>query len=152
MTSGATSGAPGVVARSPVSRALYFVGGWVCVGLGSLGVIVPGLPTTIFFIVAASCFARSSPRFEQWVLNLPRIGPMVRDHRAGLGMPRRAKVIALAMMWASIGVSAWFLRGRPPIVAVVVLAAVAGTAYITLRVPTRERVLAARGEEPGVVT
>ncbi len=133
-------------------RWAWFALGWLAVAVGTVGIVVPGLPTTVFFVAAAACFSRSSPRFEQWVLNLPRIGPMVRDHRAGLGMPRRAKVIALAMMWASIGVSAWFLRGRPPIVAVVVLAAVAGTAYITLRVPTRERVLAARGEEPGVVT
>jgi uncharacterized membrane protein YbaN (DUF454 family) len=148
MTADATPGPSAVVARSRISRVLYFSIGWVCVGLGSLGVVVPGLPTTIFFIVAASCFARSSPRFERWVLDLPRIGPMVRDHRAGLGMPRRAKVIALAMMWVSIAVSAWFLRNRPPIVAVVVLAAVVGTVYICWRVPTRERVLATRGLDP----
>ena len=77
---------------------LWFLAGWVAVGLGGLGIIVPGLPTTVFFIAAASCFARCSPRFEQWVLNLPRIGPMVRDHREGLGMPKRTKRYAITMM------------------------------------------------------
>ena len=51
----------------------------------------------IFFTVAAYCFGKSSPRFEQWVLDLPTIGPMVRDHRAGLGMPRRITRIRTIM-------------------------------------------------------
>jgi len=111
-----------------VSRVVWLVAGMVAVALGGIGVVVPGLPTTIFFIVAASCFARSSPRFERWVLDLPKIGPMVRDHRDGLGMARRTKAIALAMMWVGI----------------LVAVGLVGTAYILWRVPTRERVLAAR--------
>ena len=88
--------------------------GWLAVALGGLGVVVPGLPTTGFFVLAAACFARSSPRFERWVLSLPTIGPLVRDHRAGLGMPRRAKVLAIGMMLAACSLSSWATgRGRP---------------------------------------
>ena len=123
-------------------RWLWFALGWVAVGIGSIGVVVPGLPTTVFFIVAASCFARSSPRFERWVLSLPRVGPMVRDYRAGLGMPRRAKVIAITMIVVSVGLSAWFLDNIALRVLVLAAGAV-GVAYVGLRVPTRERVLAA---------
>jgi uncharacterized protein len=130
-----------------LARALWFVGGWCAVALGSVGIVVPGLPTTIFFIVAAACFGRSSPRFEAWVLNLPRIGPMVRDHRAGLGMPRRAKAWALAMMWTAIVLSAALLRDRLAIVAVVGALGAVGTWYIVWRVPLRERVLAERGDQ-----
>lgn len=133
------------MARPPASGAarwLWLGVGWAAVVLGGVGIVVPGLPTTVFFIVAASCFARSSPRFEAWVLNLPRIGPMVRDHRAGLGMPRRAKVIALGSMWLFVGVSAYLTRGAPVAAAVIVAVALAGTWYIVRRVPTRERVQA----------
>lgn len=116
----------------------------LAVALGGIGIVVPGLPTTVFFILAASCFARSSPRFERWVLDLPKVGPMVRDHRDGLGMPSRAKVLALAMMWAAIALSAVGLRQRPAVVAIVVVAGIVGSSYIAWRVPNRERVLAAR--------
>ncbi|MGQ0823901.1 MAG: YbaN family protein [Actinomycetota bacterium] len=125
-------------------RWLWFALGWVAVGVGSIGIVVPGLPTTVFFIVAASCFARSSPRFEQWVLDLPRIGALVRDHRAGLGMARRSKVWAIATMvvFATVGV----LLGvdHPALVLVIVALVTVGAAYITFRVPTRELVLARR--------
>ncbi len=118
-------------------RAGWFAGGWVAVGVGGVGIVVPGLPTTVFFIVAAYCFGKSSPRFEQWVLDLPTIGPMVRDHRAGLGMPRRIKVIAISTMWAAIAVSAVVLRERWAIALAVIALGLVGTWYILTRVPTK---------------
>ena len=130
------------VSRNRVVRACWFVAGWLAVALGAIGIVVPGLPTTVFFIIAAACFGRSSPRFERWVLELPRIGPMVQSHRAGLGMPRRAKVVALSMMWTAIAISAVLLRDRVAIVVAVIVLGMVGSAYVLWRVPTRERVLA----------
>lgn len=128
----------------PVVRAAWTGGGFVAVAVGSVGVVVPGLPTTVFFVVAAWCFSHSSPRFERWVLNLPRIGPMVRDHRDGLGMPRRVKPIAIGMMWTAVVASSVVLRDRWWLVVLLLGLAVAGTAYIVWRVPTREVELARR--------
>ncbi|MEM6783235.1 MAG: YbaN family protein [Bacteroidota bacterium] len=117
--------------------------GLLCVGLGSLGVVVPGLPTTVFFIGAAACFARSSPRLERWVLGLPGIGPMVQDYRDGLGMPLRAKGIAIAAIGVAVALSLWAIPSWVGRWAVVTLALV-GVAYIARQVPTRERVIAER--------
>lgn len=125
-------------------RVWWLVVGFASVGFGAIGIIVPGLPTTVFFIIAAWCFSRSSPRFEQWVLDLPRIGPLVADHRAGLGMAKQAKLVAITMMWVAIGVSVVFMRERVTVAAIVVAAGLIGTAYILWRVPTRESVLAAK--------
>jgi uncharacterized membrane protein YbaN (DUF454 family) len=134
----------GAVATSRVRRWAWFGAGWCAVGIGSVGIFVPGLPTTVFFIVAASCFARSSPRFEQWVLDLPRVGPMVRDYRAGLGMPRRAKALAIGTVVVVGVVSAVLLRDRVVLATAVAVLIAVGVAYIAWRVPTRERVLQAR--------
>ena len=117
-------------------RVAWLVLGLICVGLGGIGIVVPGLPTTIFFIAAAACFTRSSPRLEAWVLGLPKIGPAVRDYRAGLGMPRRAKVFAISMIVVFVGISAWLLRAWLWS-SIVVVAGIVGIAYI-LRVPTKE--------------
>lgn len=126
-------------ARGPVGalrRAGWMAVGFCCVALGSVGIVVPGLPTTVFFIAAAAAFARSNPRLEAWVLDLPKVGPLVRDYRAGLGMPRSAKVTAIVVMSIAITVSAvlvdnWIFR------ATVVGLGVVGVAVI-LRQPTRE--------------
>ncbi|HEY8548198.1 MAG TPA: YbaN family protein [Acidimicrobiales bacterium] len=113
----------------------WFLLGWAAVALGGIGIVVPGLPTTGFFVLAAGCFARSSPRFEQWVLDLPKVGPLVRAYRAGLGMPKRAKVTAVTMIVLACSLSA--LTVASPVVSPLILVAGAiGVWYLTARVPT----------------
>lgn len=119
----------------PLRRLAFVTGGLVCVGLGGLGLVVPGLPTTIFFIGAAACFSRSHPRLEQWVLDLPMVGPTVRDYRAGLGMPRRAKQWAIGSI---IVFSTFSIVLVDVLIARLAIAAVAaiGVWYVGWRVPT----------------
>ena len=131
------------VDRSRTVRAGWLALGLACVGLGGLGIVVPGLPTTVFFIAAAACFSKSSPRLEAWVLGLRGVGPMVRDHRAGLGMPRRAKVLATTCIAVFVGSALWLAIEHPALRGVVAAAALAGVAVIWWRVPTREVVLRA---------
>lgn len=131
--------------RTGAARWAWLVGGWLAVAVGTAGVVVPGLPTTGPFVLAASCFAKSSPRFERWVLSLPRIGPLVRDHRAGLGMPRRAKVAAVSMIVVAVTASTLLAIPSPVGKGVTVAAGLVGCWYVGLRIPTRERVLAAQG-------
>jgi len=129
---------------------LWFVGGLLAVALGGIGIVVPGLPTTVFFIVAAACFSRSNERFERWVLDLPGIGRLVADHRAGLGMPRRAKVMAVAMILMVSAASALLVIGNRSVGAAVGALGLIGALYVTFRVPTRERVLVERHDSPDV--
>jgi uncharacterized membrane protein YbaN (DUF454 family) len=133
-----------------VARGAWIAAGLVLVGLGGLGAVLPVLPTTVFFIGAAACFARSSPRLERWVLELPHVGPMVRDYRSGLGMPRRAKITASTAIAVAVGLSAAALASWPGRGAAVALGLV-GIGYVTLRVPTRERVLAGLADASGSV-
>ena len=118
-------------------RWAFMAAGFLAVGVGTIGIVVPGLPTTGFFVLAAGCFARSSPRFEQWILDLPGIGPMVRDYRAGNGMPRRAKVAAIASITIAVGISAGLVLDHPVARATVVTAGAIGVWYVGWRVPTK---------------
>jgi uncharacterized membrane protein YbaN (DUF454 family) len=110
--------------------------GWACVALGFVGVFVPGLPTTVFLLVAAWCFYRSSERAHEWLLEHRLLGPYVRDVLSGKGMPLRSKVVAIGIMWLACGSSAYFFV-HPIWAKVVVLACAATGTVVVLRVPTR---------------
>ena len=133
-----------------LTRGAWIAAGLVLVGIGGVGAVVPVLPTTVFFIGAAACFARSSPRLERWVLELPHVGPLVRDYRSGLGMPRRAKITASAAIGVAVTLSAIAVASWPGRGAAVGLGLM-GIGYVTLRVPTRERVLAERACASGSI-
>src|SRR5262249_57529019 len=96
---------------------------------------------TVLFMVGAWCFSHSSPRLERWVLNLPRVGPMVGDYRAGLGMPRRAKAIAISMIAVFVTLSVVLFIGSWPWRLVVLALGVVGGAHIAGLLPTLERLL-----------
>ena len=70
---------------NPVLRLLLLAVGWLAVALGMLGVVLPLLPTTPFFLLAAGCFARSLAARRRWLLSLPVFGPAVADTRPGAG-------------------------------------------------------------------
>ncbi len=82
-------------------RLCWLLGGFVSLALGVLGIFLPLLPTTPFVLLAAFCFSRGSERCEAWLLNHPRLGPLVRDWRATRAVPLRAKQIATVMMTLS---------------------------------------------------
>ena len=112
------------------------VRGCGAVGLGAIGIVVPGLPTTVFFVAAAASFSKSSPRLEAWVLDLPTEGPMVRDYRAGRGLPRRAKKVAALMIVVFVGLAVWTIDATLLRV-VVAVAGVVGV-VVVVRLPVSD--------------
>lgn len=116
-------------------RVLWASAGLTAVAIGGLGIVVPGLPSTVFFIIAAWCFSRSSPRLEAWVLGLPRIGPTVRRYRAGHGMPATAKRWAIGSIVVFSGLSIWLI-GTWWLRVVIACVAAIGVWYVGWRVPT----------------
>jgi len=89
-------------------KVLLISGGWIFVSLGFIGIFVPLMPTTIFLILAAACFARSSDKFYNWLVSHPRFGSIIRNYREHRGMPQKAKIIAISMIILTIGSSAIF--------------------------------------------
>ena len=97
-------------------KLLLIACGTVCVALGVIGIFLPIMPTTVFLLMAAACYARSSERFYQRLLNQRFLGSYIRNHREGRGMKRRDKTVTLVLLWIGIGATIIFsvnaLRGR----------------------------------------
>lgn len=123
--------------RSRVVRSLLWLAGGVSLVLGLIGVVLPGLPTTPFILLAAACWARASPRLHARLLSHRLTGPLLRDWEATRSLTLRTKTIAVGSMLVMVGFSIWTFRERPLAqIALAVLAAI-GT-WVVLRIPTRK--------------
>jgi uncharacterized membrane protein YbaN (DUF454 family) len=120
-------------------RIPYFCLGWLMVALGVIGAFLPLMPTTIFLILAAWFFARSSPRLEAWLLGHPRLGATLRVWNETGAIPRAAKAMAcigmttgFALFWIGLHPSFWL--------ALAVAAALLASALYVVTRPTAPRV------------
>jgi uncharacterized membrane protein YbaN (DUF454 family) len=89
-------------------RLLTLAAAWLLVAIGIIGVFLPVLPTTPFMILAAALFAKSSPRFEQWLLDHPRYGQPLTDWRRQGAISRQAKIASVSLMSASYVIVLFF--------------------------------------------
>ena len=128
-----------MVEQNPIKRGLYLVLGLLFLGLALVGIVVPGLPTTINAIIAGFFFARSSERFDSWLTSHRILGPIVLDHRNGVGFTARAKTIAVTAITISIAVSLWIIARStaPTFVLVIVGLAWVYAVWYVLRQPTK---------------
>lgn len=94
-------------------RSLLLAAGFFFTTLGAIGIALPVMPGTVFLILAAWCFSQSSPRFEMWLLDHPRLGPHVRRWRDTGAISRGTKWIACGSMVFSFALVA--VTDAPPI-------------------------------------
>ncbi len=91
-------------------RYFLIMGGFLSIALAVLGMFLPLLPTVPLLLLAAACFARSSERFYTWLVNHRRLGPIVCTYLDGGGVPLRAKVVTITVLWLSVGFSLWIME------------------------------------------
>ena len=107
-------------------RYFLLIIGYVCVGLGVLGIFLPILPTTPFLLLASYLFYRSSPKAQQWLLGNKYLGIYIIDFQIHKSIPLRVKIYSVSMLWITISLSAfvfldkWWLRLMLMIIAIAV--------------------------------
>lgn len=131
--------------RSRAVRAIYGIIGFGFLGLGLAGWFLPGIPGTINLIIALWFFSMSSQRMYHWMLTNKYFGAELRDYKAGLGIPRRIKVIAVTSIVLAVGFSAGFVFENLWLRSGLVALGAYGVWFVLTR-PTREIELARRAE------
>lgn len=97
-------------------RHLYLLAGFLCLGLAVIGALLPVMPTTVFVILAAYCFTRSSPRMERRLLEHPRFGPHIVRWRERGAISRTGKKAATLAFALSIAIAFVFTRMPWPLI------------------------------------
>ena len=118
-----------------IIRILWVVLGSFFVVIGGIGVVVPGLPTTLFLILAAACYIRSSQRLYDWLINNKTFGPYLRDYREGKGIPKKAKVLAVSMIIVFVSYAVFFGIESLNLKIAAGILGIVGLLYVLFKVP-----------------
>ncbi|ALX49195.1 YbaN family protein [Lentibacillus amyloliquefaciens] len=92
-----------------IKKALLVIAGSISLGLGLLGIILPLLPTTPLLLLAAACYVRSSERLYDWLITNKYFGSYIRNYRNGKGIPLKAKVMGVSMIWLAMSYTILFV-------------------------------------------
>ena len=112
--------------------------GSIFLGLGFIGIIVPGLPTTPFLLLAAGCYVRSSDRLYSWLLDHKFFGKYIRNFRETRSIPLRSKIISIIVMWVMIGISVSIFIEIFNVKIIIVILGIIGTLVVLIISTTRE--------------
>lgn len=123
------------VQMDEMKRILYILLGSLCVGLGTVGVFVPGLPTTPFMLAASWLFYRSSPRLREKLL-ASWLGVYIRDYEKNKGLTPRAKIMAIIMMVGMSTLSITQFIDKLCVRIIVAIACLIGVVVVGFIVPT----------------
>jgi len=119
-------------------RVVFLALGTLFVALGIAGIFLPVLPTTPFMLLAATCYARASTRFYNWLLNNRMLGPTILEWRRYRSIPYRVKWTAIVLMGVTLGISIVYFVPWPELqVALAIFGMLLG-AYL-YNIPSRDQ-------------
>lgn len=88
-----------------LKRYLLMAGGLISLALGTIGILLPVLPTTPFLLLSAYCFIRSSDKLYQWLINHRVFGAYIYHYLEHRAVKKRAKIVAIIMLWPALLIS-----------------------------------------------
>jgi len=118
-----------------MKRTILISLGWLCVGLGFVGVFVPGIPTTIFLIIALWAFTKSSEKLRHWLLNHKRFGPILNNWQEHKVVPRRAKILMVVLM--SLAVILFYYSSQSLILTIGLIIILVSVAIYVISLPSK---------------
>ena len=111
-------------------RYLLIIAGTIFLGFGIIGIFLPVLPTTPFLLLTAACYARSSKRFYDWLMNNKWFGTYIKNYREGRGVPLKFKIFTISLLWITILVSVFFVINNYWVKIILILIAIGVTIHI----------------------
>ena len=114
-----------------MKNTLYIVIGSILVTLGTIGIFIPLLPTTIFLILASYFFMKGSPELNERLLNNKYLGHYIKNYRDKKAMPLKSKISSIVMLWISILISGYFLTENNVLRGILLVVAIGVTIHIS---------------------
>ena len=122
--------------KSRTVRMLYILGGSISLGLGVIGIFVPGLPTTPFVLLSAALYAKSSEKLYNWLLENKYLGPRIKTYQRQKGVTLKGKYRIIALMMTMVLISSFLIVKILTVRVIIISAGVIGAIVVRFFVPT----------------
>ena len=119
-------------------KLIYILLGSLFVALGFIGILVPGLPTTPFLLLASGCFLKSSKRLHSWLIKHKLLGKYIKSFQATGAIPKGIKIFSITMMWIMIFCTIYFFIKSLLIKIFLIICGIIGS-IVLLSFKTREK-------------
>jgi hypothetical protein len=113
-----------------IFRVILIIAGTIFLGFGIIGIFLPILPTTPFLLLAAACYARSSKKFYNWLMNNKFFGKYIKNYREGRGVPLIFKIFTISLLWLTILTSIYFFINNLWVEIILIIIAISVTIHI----------------------
>lgn len=117
-----------------MKKVVYLLLGFLCLGLGIIGIFLPIIPTVPFILLSSYLFYHSSDRAYHWLMNHRLFGKRLRQYHRYRAIPKRTKAFGLTVLWLSLIASMLIFR-KPITYYILPLIGLAGTIMIA-RIPS----------------
>jgi len=121
-----------------IKKIFLLIIGFLALGLGTVGILLPILPTTPFILLAAGCFSASSSRLSNLLKRSKYFGSYIENYHNKIGIPRRIKQRSIIYLWASLIISMVVTRTLPMVILLIVVGLVVTIHLITLKTKKEE--------------
>ncbi len=113
-------------------RYFYLISGILLVVIGTIGIFLPVLPTTIFLILASACFVKSSPKANEWLRNHKLFGQYIKNYQEKTGLTLKSKILNITFLWTMILLSAFLFTDNIYIKVLLIAIAVGVTLHLLM--------------------
>lgn len=126
-----------------IRRTILVPAGCIFLAIGGVGIALPVLPTTPFVLLAAGCFASSSPKMYDKLANSKYFGEYVRNYKEKTGISTKTRVISLIFLWGMLGISSYFMRHNTIVLCILLVVGIAVSIHVlTIRRMTKTSAMA----------
>lgn len=123
---------------SSLKKAIFNIAGTISLGLGTVGIFLPVLPTTPFLLLSAACYYKGSERMHRWLPSNKLFGSYIRNYKEGKGLSQTAKIFTLFLLWITICISTFYAVNNYVIQVILFAIAIAVTIHI-ITLPTHRK-------------
>lgn len=113
-----------------LKKIILIILGTISLVVGIIGIVVPGLPTTTFLLIASACYVRSSEKLYSWLINHKIYGKFIKDYQQHKAITKNQKMISIVSMWLMISISILFFIDISWVKIVLLLCGITGTIIV----------------------